>query len=708
MCVAPKIIVFTRSKEKFMEFNKECLANNPFYTFGGIATSFKEVEKFIKIKNESKNKLKFDESQFTFDYIDSLEKLALPIFFKSLIDNASNDNMEEFNNLLYDRYSKIEKLESLLGSIKSMRNIPIEILSKYYARLFTSESDFYIKINKDLRLNKRESYLPLIKTLYEGVKLNSLPLASDNILYRGSLISIEELKKIKNNLKKKVKNLPSSIAFSKSFLSFSKNKISAKQFIQQKNRNKNLVKVIYILEKDDSLDFNLSTHGDIEKLLYFPNEREVLFFPFSAFEVKGLKEIDINEERGYEIKLLYLGKYLKEIENNKNLIEEGIELPDCEFKNQLSDFGLIKPERIQNINTKELYDEYQKYEEEIEENNVKNRIKNKSKNNIIIGEINISQNDINEDIQIINSFENYNKISQLNNEDDNFENNNEKEIKENLEIKINGKKTEFSYFYKFKKKGVYKIEYFFKNKIRNTNYMFYDCKSLINLDLSNFKSQYVRNMSYMFSYCKSLTNLDLSNFKTLRVYNMSYMFNCCESLIDLNLSNFNTRNVTNMEGMFHGCESLIDINLTNFNTRNVTNMEGMFNGCESLTDLNLPNFNTQNVINMNQMFYGCESLTYLNLSNFNTRNVTDMSDMFHGCESLTNLNLSSFNTQNVTNMNKMFFKCKSLIKLNLLNFNTQNVTNMDHMLERCKSLKKKNIITEDENILNIIEILNFK
>ena len=117
----------------------------------------------------------------------------------------------------------------------------------------------------------------------------------------------------------------------------------------------------------------------------------MLFFPFSAFEVKGLKEIDINEERGYEIKLLYLGKYLKEIENNKNLIEEGIELPDCEFKNQLSDFGLIKPERIQNINTKELYDEYQKYEEEIEENNVKNRIKNKSKNNIIIGEINISK-----------------------------------------------------------------------------------------------------------------------------------------------------------------------------------------------------------------------------------------------------------------------------------------------------------------------------
>ena len=70
---------------------------------------------------------------------------------------------------------------------------------------------------------------------------------------------------------------------------------------------------MFILEKDDNLDYNLSIHGDIEKISYFPNEKEVLFFPFSSFEIKEIKEIDMGNEKKYEIKLLYLGKYLKEI-----------------------------------------------------------------------------------------------------------------------------------------------------------------------------------------------------------------------------------------------------------------------------------------------------------------------------------------------------------------------------------------------------------
>ena len=62
-----------------------------------------------------------------------------------------------------------------------MKNIPIEILCKYYARIFTVESNFYKDINKDLRMNNKDKYLPYIKTFYEGVKLKSLPLANNNI-----------------------------------------------------------------------------------------------------------------------------------------------------------------------------------------------------------------------------------------------------------------------------------------------------------------------------------------------------------------------------------------------------------------------------------------------------------------------------------------------------------------------------------------------
>ena len=61
-------------------------------------------------------------------------------------------------------------------------------------------------------------------------------------------------------------------------------------------------------------------------------------------------------------------------------------------------------------------------------------------------------------------------------------------MKENVEIKIEGKIIEFSYYYKFKEEGKYIIEYLFKNNLTNTNRMFYECKSLTNLNLSNFNT----------------------------------------------------------------------------------------------------------------------------------------------------------------------------------------------------------------------------
>ena len=103
MCVAPKIIVFTKNKEKFIKNNKEYQNNsNLFYKFGGIATTFDEIKKFLKNKNQPQKMKKSEDIQLTFEYIDNIEKLILPIFFKSLIDNASIDNMEEYTNLIYN------------------------------------------------------------------------------------------------------------------------------------------------------------------------------------------------------------------------------------------------------------------------------------------------------------------------------------------------------------------------------------------------------------------------------------------------------------------------------------------------------------------------------------------------------------------------------------------------------------------------------
>ena len=46
--------------------------------------------------------------------------------------------------------------------------------------------------------------------------------------------------------------------------------------------------------------------------------------------------------------------------------------------------------------------------------------------------------------------------------------------------------------------------------------MFFDCKSLVNLDLSNFNTQNVTNMCWMFCSCKSLENIKTKDGKILK------------------------------------------------------------------------------------------------------------------------------------------------------------------------------------------------
>ena len=602
MCFAPKILIFTKNKHDFVMTSR--IQNNTFYNFGGVYDRFDDIIEFLRAETQSKLEIKkADNVQLTFEYIDNKQKLILPLFFKTLIE-STNKNVDKYTSYLYDEYKENENVENLLNPIRYISDIPMEILSKYYARLYTAQSDFYNNINKELGQNKVDKYLPFIKTLYEGVKLKSLPLSNDKLLYRGGKISHKEIEDIKKYMKDKIQGLPSSIVFSKSFLSFSKDKTVANNFLSHDNDNINLCKVLFVLEKDDNIEYNLSTHADIEKLSFFPGEREVLFFPFSSFEIKDIKETTIiGNERGYEIRLLYLGKYLKDIAKDQNIVKNENKIPDTKFKKELIKVGLIKKEKVEEVNTKKLYNNFRDYEKHVnqiqKDKNVliiDNRINNgisggnftttnndMINRNFILGEINIRSDDIYKFTRVINSFENFKRETNLSEQEDDWKFNNEKELRENIEIKINGKIMPFFYYYKFPVKGKYNIQYSFKKCLTKTNHMFWGCKSIINLNLSNFNTQNVTNMSHMFGGCYTLQSLTLLNFNTQNVTNMHRMFLCCYLLKNLNLSTFNTQNVTDMGFMFGGCYSLTNLNLSNFNTLKVFDMLGMFDGCNSLS-----------------------------------------------------------------------------------------------------------------------------
>ena len=686
ICIVPKIVIFTANGNEFIDSlgNGQNIIGDKFYNIGGVKNNLDQIKQFIKDYSNKKNvsSIKIDEENFlNFDYIDTKEKLVLPLFYKYLIKFKEQDN--HFYNFLHrNYYNKSKEITNLLNSINNLSDIPIEVLSKYYVRIFTEDSEFYKHLNQSLKEGRRDDYLSYIKVLYEGIKLKALPYSSDDVLYRGAKLSNIEIRKIKDYIQKgEVNGLPGAIVFSKTFLSFSKNINVAKAFMEHNyNQNEKFSKVLFILKSDINIDYNSSTHVDVGRLSLMDDEEEVLFLPFSSFKIEKIeKENDV-----YKIELKYLAKYFKIYEKDFTTLSSKI--PDSEFKKEIFGSKLIKIEENASINPKKLIEEYNSHKIDTKLNSsnlfstrrsqyIIRRIKMKDKDkfdrlfppdpiydkNCITGNFFITDKDLNQDLRIINSFEEskrrYNYIK-VNNE---LSFNNESEIMNKCEIEIDGfKLKKFTYFVKFRNTGNHKIIYKFKYKLKKADYLFAGCTKLEHLDLTNFYSKEIFNMSCMFLQCSSLKHVNILSLDTQNVNDMNGMFYGCESLTNLDLSNFNTQNVENMSFLFFGCKSLENINLSRFNTKNVKNMYSMFYGCASLKHLNLLNFNTQNVINMTHMFSDCKSLKELNLSNFNTNKVQYMNNMFNGCSSLSKLDISNFSVESITNIDNMFRGCISL------------------------------------------------
>ena len=155
-----------------------------------------------------------------------------------------------------------------------------------------------------------------------------------------------------------------------------------------------------------------------------------------------------------------------------------------------------------------------------------------------------------------------------------------------------------------------------------------------------------RPTSTFFWFCglrKLKTIIGIENLNTSEVKYMNFMFSECSSLTELDLSGFNTANVEYMLFMFKGCSQLKTLDISGFNTANVYEMMGMFSGCSQLESIDVSGFNTANVENMSFMFEGCSQLETIDVSGFNTANLPGMSCMFRGCHNLKSIDISSFN-----------------------------------------------------------------
>lgn len=83
-------------------------------------------------------------------------------------------------------------------------------------------------------------------------------------------------------------------------------------------------------------------------------------------------------------------------------------------------------------------------------------------------------------------------------------------------------------------------------------------------NILTFNTEGVTSMSGMFKDCK-VKHLDLSSLRTHNVTDFSDMFYNCASLIDLNVDGFDTSNAEDFNGMFHGCNKLTQLNVKHIN-----------------------------------------------------------------------------------------------------------------------------------------------
>ena len=283
--------------------------------------------------------------------------------------------------------------------------------------------------------------------------------------------------------------------------------------------------------------------------------------------------------------------------------------------------------------------------------------------------------------------------------------------------------------------------------VTDMTWMFYECPSLVNLDIENLKTENVTGMTAMFYDCKKLKSLDLSGFRTEKVTLMGEMFKGCYDLEELNLSSFNTSLVEYMRLMFYGASKLSTIYVSElFSTAKLKDSGNMFYGCYKLPNFSsdtdatrahygeggyftyLPPYvtacvvydtkskvlsfrkfgatgeNEKVVANLynpsgNANWFNGESDTcswpdeIKNATSvvidpsFKTYAIPTCENMFWGFQALKSIKgLENLNMSNVENMNYMFYGCSALESIDVSGLNSANVTNMNYTFCGCSSL----------------------
>ena len=337
--ICPKIILFSESSfSNSIENARNLLKKEPFYNSEGVLNDFnillniiKEFKsKFSNFNRQKTRKSINDNKEYSIEYINNKNQLILPMNLANYLKPIEEQKVKLFNKSMCNKFKK-SGVYSLFEQLQSCNDIPNEIVSKYWIKSYINDFIFTDYINKDLSKGKNSQNLIYVQMMYEGIKLNSISLQTQNSIYSGAYVNVNDLKKLEflfyNNKEINNSNLPIGFIYNREFISFYENKNKAME------NKKNALLIL----KNSRPDLNLGI-ASLKGFTYNKNEDQILVFPYQCFIIKSLQK---NGDNDYEIILEYLDDY-KDLFEGKKEEELFKDIPnDSQYAKNIFDLNII-------------------------------------------------------------------------------------------------------------------------------------------------------------------------------------------------------------------------------------------------------------------------------------------------------------------------------------------------------------------------------
>ena len=265
--------------------------------------------------------------EYRFYHYKDWKDISYLVFLTQLLNARyiQEEDKNKFESYVLSNFKEDALLKLVLPNRGKKMNIPYGILGIFYARMYTLESLFYKQIGQDLINEKFNLYSPYILTLYHALRINTIQSYHEDVLYRGTFITDKEI----NNIEQQLNNEEKVFLSMKNFQSFSKDLFIAESFLCQNTEGNALLIVEGIKELNNFYISNL----DIENFSNFSNEKEVLFLPWSSFEIVSIRTDSLCGKNFKEIRMKYLNEYKNKIDGYLNKVWNSTESENIRKKN---------------------------------------------------------------------------------------------------------------------------------------------------------------------------------------------------------------------------------------------------------------------------------------------------------------------------------------------------------------------------------------